>query len=105
VGPNFLAAKVRATAPREPKEEPPFWRRLDQMPVPTLFIFGEQDRGQAGKRSRLALEQFPGLNLHLLPNCKHLVPWDQPDELVRLVADFLTPASDSSRSLPRPPQW
>lgn len=94
-GANFLAAQARTNAPREPREDPPLSQRLDSLPVPSLFIYGEQDRGHAADRARLARQRFPNLNLHILPECKHLVPWDQPEALVRLIQGFVASVSAS----------
>jgi pimeloyl-ACP methyl ester carboxylesterase len=90
VGPNYQAAKARLAAPPEPKPEgPPLWQRLDQIPVPELFIYGKQDRGSAAERAELARQRYPNLNLVVLDGCKHLIPYDKGPEMVELVAEFV----------------
>jgi pimeloyl-ACP methyl ester carboxylesterase len=33
--------------------------------------------------------KYPQLKIHIVPGCKHLVPWDAADEFVRLSVPFL----------------
>ncbi|HLG72643.1 MAG TPA: alpha/beta hydrolase [Chloroflexota bacterium] len=70
----------------------PLWQRLDQIPVPALFLYGREDRGEAGKRTEIARQRYPNLNLHVFDGCKHMVMWDHPDEFVSLTADFVKQA-------------
>lgn len=67
----------------------PLWQRLTEIRQPMLMIYGREDRGQAAKRFAIAQERFPGLNMHLVPNCKHLVQWDAADAFHRLAGPFL----------------
>jgi len=32
---------------------------------------------------------MPALDIHVVPGCKHLVPWDAADEFVRLAVPVL----------------
>src|SRR5258708_18296386 len=53
--------------------------RSTLFPYTTLFrslIYGRQDRGHAAERAALAMELHPGLDLHLVDRCKHLIQWD-----------------------------
>ena len=59
------------------------WQRLTEVQVPLLLIFGRDDRARAADRATPEREQ-PPLDIHIIPNCKHLVPWDAADEWVRL---------------------
>jgi len=88
-GAQFAAAVARA-ATKEPLEAgPPLWQRLTTLSVPLLMIYGRQDRAQALERATLLKETYPQLDLRLLDNCHHLVPWDAADEFVRLTVEFL----------------
>ena len=60
------------------------WQRLTEVQVPLLLIFGREDRAKAADRAKLLKEKFPQLDIHIIPNCKHLVPWDAADAFVRL---------------------
>jgi pimeloyl-ACP methyl ester carboxylesterase len=53
------------------------------------MMFGREDRAQAAERAKLLKEKYPQLNVHVVPECKHLVPWDAADEFIRLAVPFL----------------
>ena len=92
VGRNFEAFVARnAAAEAAPAKEPksPLWQRLVELPMPLLLIFGREDRAHAAERAKLLKEKYPQLNLHIVPGCKHLVPWDAAGEFVRLSVPFL----------------
>jgi 4,5:9,10-diseco-3-hydroxy-5,9,17-trioxoandrosta-1(10),2-diene-4-oate hydrolase len=88
----FLARNRTSAAKNKNSKDPtkkPLWQRLTEVRQPLLLIYGREDRGQAAKRAEQAKQQFPGLNLHIVPNCKHLVQWDAADEFHRLAGLFL----------------
>ncbi len=92
VGRNFEAFVARnAAAEAAPAKEPktPLWQRLVELPMPLLLIYGREDRAHAAERAKLLKEKYPQLKLHIVPGCKHLVPWDAADEFVRLSVPFL----------------
>lgn len=91
-GHNFESAKAREATPRE-REDPPFWQRLDDVPVPALYIYGRQDRGNIAQREPIARERYPQLNLYVFDGCKHMVQWDRAEDVVRLVAEFVLAGS------------
>lgn len=70
----------------------PLWQRLDQIPVPALFLYGREDRGQAAARTEIARQRYPNLNLHVFDGCKHMVMWDKPAEFVDRTASFVLEA-------------
>lgn len=92
VGKNFQAFLARSGAQQQgrAKEAVPLWQRLDQIPVPVLFIYGKQDRGQAAERAGLAKQRYSRLNLHVIDRCKHLLQWDAASEFETLVGRFLS---------------
>jgi len=95
VGRNFEAFVARNAeaeeAKKKPKEKsgPELWQRLTELKMPLLMIFGRNDRANAYERATLLKEKYPRLNLHIVDGCKHLVPWDAADEMIRLVVPFL----------------
>lgn len=92
VGRNFEAFVARnAAAEAAPAKDPktPLWQRLVELPMPLLLIFGREDRAHAAERGKLLKEKYPQINLHIVPGCKHLVPWDAADEFVLLSVPFL----------------
>jgi pimeloyl-ACP methyl ester carboxylesterase len=54
-----------------------------------LLIYGREDRGRANARAELLKARMPSLDLHIVPGCKHLVPWDAADTFHRLAGPFL----------------
>jgi pimeloyl-ACP methyl ester carboxylesterase len=91
IGKNFEAFIARKKAPgaKAAKAATPLWRRLVELPVPLLLLYGQQDRASASERAALAKQEYPGLKLHVLDRCKHLVQWDAAQEFVELSARFL----------------
>ena len=71
------------------KEEEPIWKKLRSIPIPLLMIYGANDRAQAAERVRLLQSLEPDLHLHLVPDCKHLVPWDAQIAVERMALSFL----------------
>ncbi|HTH97637.1 MAG TPA: alpha/beta hydrolase [Stellaceae bacterium] len=93
IGRNFQAFAAR-NAPKPGKGEPkpvkaPLYERLGELKVPLLMIYGRQDRANAGPRAELLKRRQPSLDLHIIENCKHLVPWDAADAFADLAIDFL----------------
>ncbi|MDB5545378.1 MAG: hypothetical protein JWO64_2527 [Hyphomicrobiales bacterium] len=98
VGACFEAFVARSSskdpAPKNP-DAVPLWRRLTEICQPLLLIYGRNDRGHALERATKLKEQFPQLDVHLVPDCKHLVPWDAQAQVEDLTTRFLkrSPAS------------
>jgi len=91
-GKNFEAFVARneaaeAAPPKEPKT--PLWQRLVELKVPLLLIVGRNDRANAAQRATLLKEKYPQLAVHIVEDCRHLVPWDAGDEFIRLAVPFL----------------
>lgn len=93
-GKNFQAFLERSRARGGNKKQgntdaKPLWKRLGEVPVPLRLIYGREDRGDAAERAALAIKIHPGLDLHLLDRCKHLVQWDAAEEFAALSGSFL----------------
>lgn len=92
IGRNFQAFAARnAAAEAAPPKEPsvPLWQRLTALKIPLLLIWGRNDRANAAERATLLKQKYPQLDLHIVDNCKHLVPWDAADDFIRLAVPFL----------------
>jgi 2-hydroxy-6-oxonona-2,4-dienedioate hydrolase len=92
VGQAFDAFVARnREADSAPAKEPktPMWQRLTEVQVPLLLIFGREDRARAADRAKLLKEKSPQLDVHIIPNCKHLVPWDAADQWLHLALPVL----------------
>ena len=92
IGKNFESFVARnELAETAPAKEPkiPIWQRLTEIQQPLLLIFGREDRAKAAERAHLLKEKFPQLDVHVVPGCKHLVPWDAAEEFLRLALPVL----------------
>jgi pimeloyl-ACP methyl ester carboxylesterase len=92
IGRNFQNAVKRAQASGGVKggtQAKPLWQRLDEVTIPSLYIYGANDRAQAAKRVALARERYPRLTYHLLDDCHHIIQWDQPAAFEHLTVDFI----------------
>jgi pimeloyl-ACP methyl ester carboxylesterase len=97
IGKAFEAALARARSDASKgnkakgggKEEVPMWKRLIELKMPLLLIYGRQDRSWAALRAEKLKRLHPELDLQIVDGCKHLVPWDIEDELLRLSVEFL----------------
>ena len=89
-GKNFDAflARRAAKSGEKKKDAKPLWQRLDEVTVPMRLIYGRQDRS-AERRAALAKQRYPGLDVHLIDRCRHLVQWDAPAEVAALIREFL----------------
>jgi len=62
---------------------------LPKLSVPTLLLWGEQDRIVPPQLARKALEQLPRGELKILPACGHSPQLDCPEEFLAAVGEFL----------------
>jgi len=91
IGKAFQTFVARANAPEAGGGDggPPLWQRMLDLKIPLLLIFGRNDRAHAGDRAELFKKMHPELKLHIVENCKHMVPWDAADEVMRLAVPFI----------------
>ena len=91
IGRNFANAVRRAEAAASQGRGPgkPLWQRLGEVTIPSLYIYGANDRGNAAERVLLARERYPDLTFHLLDRCHHIVQWDQAKDVDRMILGFL----------------
>ena len=73
----------------QPAAGTPLWKRLRDLRMPLLMIYGREDRANAAERAGRLKQMHPEMNIHVVPNCKHLVPWDAADDVERLCIPFL----------------
>jgi pimeloyl-ACP methyl ester carboxylesterase len=67
--------------------------------VPTLIVWGDQDRVIPVSHAHTAHESMPGSRLEILEGAGHFLPFEQPDWFNRVLLDWLAttePASISS---------
>ena len=90
VGKAFETFTARANAGGDGGQPAvPLWKRMIDLKIPLLLIFGRNDRAHAGDRAELFKTMHPDLNLHIVGNCKHMVPWDAEQEVYRLAIPFI----------------
>lgn len=91
VGKAFETFVARANLAEGGGGEPsvPLWKRMLDLKIPLLLIYGRNDRAHAGDRAELFKKMQPEINLHIVENCKHMVPWDAEQELMRLAVPFI----------------
>ncbi len=86
----FVARSEQASNKAKGKsDETPMWKRLLELRVPLLLLYGRNDRANAFERATNLKALAPQLDLHIVPDCKHLVPWDAEQDVARLAIPFL----------------
>jgi 4,5:9,10-diseco-3-hydroxy-5,9,17-trioxoandrosta-1(10),2-diene-4-oate hydrolase len=91
IGKAFATFVARANLPEGGggNAAAPLWQRMLDLKIPLMLIYGRNDRAHAGDRAVLFKKMHPELNLHIVENCKHMVPWDAADEIIRLAVPFI----------------
>jgi pimeloyl-ACP methyl ester carboxylesterase len=49
------------------------------------IVWGRKDRLLVPRQAEQAMEAFPNVQLHWVEECGHYIPWDTPEETVRLI--------------------
>lgn len=90
IGVPFRIFTERANAGENtPPSGSPLSERIFDLQVPLLMLIGREDRSHALERGELLQKTHPEINLHTVPECKHLLPWDGEQEIYRLVIPFI----------------
>lgn len=66
-----------------------FAERLRSLSVPTLIVWGKEDRTISVKDAREFHEGIQGSSLTIIPGCGHSVPLEKPQELAEAVRSFI----------------
>lgn len=74
-----------------------FGERLHELQVPTLVVWGEEDRMLPARHAQKTSERIPDAELHVLPGCGHLAQIERAEEFNALLLDFLRTAPTISR--------
>jgi pimeloyl-ACP methyl ester carboxylesterase len=69
--------------------------RSQQVEVPTLVIWGENDAALLPTLTRGLSEWVPRLRVELIPGAGHWVPYERPDEVNRLIREFVDARVDA----------
>lgn len=76
---------------------PPTWTVLHRLTVPTLLVWGRDDRVTPLDMALIPMRTIPHAELHVLPNCGHWVMLDQPDAFISASLAFLRRPSSECR--------
>jgi pimeloyl-ACP methyl ester carboxylesterase len=68
--------------------------RAMRLEVPTLVIWGERDPALLVGLTRGLEEWIPDLRLEIVPGAGHWVPYERPEEVNRLIRDFVDGRAD-----------
>ncbi|WP_055617207.1 alpha/beta fold hydrolase, partial [Streptomyces phaeochromogenes] len=80
-GPNALRTLWKMDFTRD--------RRLDRLPVPTLVLWGAEDRVNRPTGGRMLADRMPDCDLYVVANTGHWVQFERAELFNRLCADFL----------------
>lgn len=65
------------------------WKPMEQLRVPLLVIRGAETDTFFPKAARNIQRRVPHAVVHTVPEAGHLVPMEKPDEVARLIVEFL----------------
>ena len=65
--------------------EGPVQEGTDSTPGPVTIVWGRKDRLLLPRQAEQAVAAFPNARLHWVEDCGHYIPWDAPDETLRLI--------------------
>lgn len=67
--------------------------RLHEIKAPTLVMVGEVDAATPVERAQAIQAAIPGSRLEIIPSAGHMSPIEKPEEVTRLIVDFLSGVS------------
>ncbi|MBI2856629.1 MAG: alpha/beta fold hydrolase [Chloroflexi bacterium] len=71
------------------KQEWVMAKQLNELQAPTLIVWGSQDRLVPVEDARAAVQQAPGVRLHIFDQCGHWPQLEKAGEFNQMVLDFL----------------
>ena len=86
---DYSFAHSREGAPKPIPLSPPAAERLAEVAAPTLVVVGDHEMDSMVGHARFLERGIPGARLAVIPNADHMVTFEQPAELARLVTEFL----------------
>ena len=85
----MFVENVEASNADDPAEEAPSAGRLHEIAAPTLVITAARDVPAITELGELLAREIPGARLAVIEEADHMVQWRAPEELARLVLEFL----------------
>jgi pimeloyl-ACP methyl ester carboxylesterase len=89
IGKPFETFTARVQERADAAASVPLWKRMLELKLPLLLIYGRNDRAHAADRGALLKSMQPSLRLYIVDECKHMVPWDAEETLYRLAIPFI----------------
>jgi pimeloyl-ACP methyl ester carboxylesterase len=62
---------------------------LKTINVPTLIVTGDEDILTGINEATLMHQHIPGSQMRVIPKAGHYSPWEQPEEAIRLLRQFV----------------
>ena len=87
-GRDGVAAYWRAVAQYDESMARPVAERLGELTVPTLVLWGQEDRWLPPVMGRTLAAAIPGADLQFVPEAGHFLPEDAPEAFAESVAAF-----------------
>ena len=85
----MFVENVEASNADDPDNSPPSAGRLGEIALPTLVVTGGRDVAAINELGELLAQEIPGARSARIEEADHMVQWRAPEELARLVLDFL----------------
>ena len=63
--------------------------RVSEIKIPTLIIVGENDKSTPIEMSQYLNREIEGSKLKIIPQSKHIVMIDKPEELNEIIEEFI----------------
>jgi pimeloyl-ACP methyl ester carboxylesterase len=77
---------------------PKLARRLRRISAPTLIVWGQNDTFLPLAHGEAYARLIPGAVLQTIPACGHLVPYEQTEDFLQHVVEFVDPAIAGNRA-------
>jgi 3-oxoadipate enol-lactonase len=84
-----MSSENVAQVQRGMADRPDSIETLKTINVPTLLVTGDEDVTTGVKEAELMRQHIPGSQLQVIPKAGHYSPWEQPDQFVRILRQFL----------------
>ena len=89
LGDDGQAAFYRQIAQADERHTRDIEHRYDQLALPVLIVWGEQDTWIPDDRAHTLATTIRGAELHIVPDAGHLIQLDAPEHLTGLLLDWL----------------
>ena len=84
-----MSAEDVAGVQRGMAERPDSMATLKTINVPTLIVTGDEDKLTGVPEAELLKQNIPGSQMNVVSKAGHYGPWEQPDEIGRILRTFL----------------